>query len=81
MLLGSLVKGIHQEQSASNSNRNACVPHGGVEIGKGEGVVGAAGGGEAALDGRKVSTYTQLRVELDRPIQLLNRLADRRTLG
>ena len=81
MLLGSLVKGIHQEQSASNSNRNACVPHGGVEVGEGEGVVGVAGGGEAALDGRKVSTYTQLRVELDRPIQLLNRLADRRTLG
>ena len=52
-----------------------------MEIGKGEGVVGAAGGGEATLDGRKVSTYNQLRVELDRPIQLLNRLADRRTLG
>ena len=32
-------------------NRNACVPHGGVEVGEGEGVVGAAGGGEAALDG------------------------------
>ena len=41
----------------------------------------SSGRPEAALDGRKVSTYTQLRVELDRPIQLLNRLADRRTLG
>ena len=45
MLLGSLVKGIHQEQSASNSNTNACVPHGGVEVGEGKGIVGAAGGG------------------------------------
>ena len=52
-----------------------------MEVGEGKGVVGAVGGGEATLDGRKVSTYTQLRVELDRPIQLLNRLADRRTLG
>ena len=77
MLLGSLVKGIHQEQSASNNNRNVCVPHGGVEVGKGKGVVGAAGGGEAALDGRNISTYTQLRVELDWPIQLLNWLGDR----
>ena len=41
----------------------------------------SSGQPETALDGRKVSTYTQLRVELDRPIQLLNRLADRRTLG
>ena len=52
-----------------------------MEVGKGKGVVGAAGGGEAALDGRNISTYTQLRVELDWPIQLLNRLADQRTLG
>ena len=41
----------------------------------------SSGQPEAALDGRKVSTYTQLRVELDRPIQLLNRLADRLILG
>ena len=71
MLLGSLVKGIHQEQSASNSNRNACLPHGGVEVGEGEGVVGVAGGGKAALDGQNVSTYTQLRVEFDWPIPAL----------
>ena len=66
MLLGSLVKGIHQEQSASNSNRNACVPHGGVEVGEGEGVVGAGGVGTPPVS-PAASSHVRVHLHLSQP--------------